>query len=188
MENGSRSLQLVKTMSNYFETNRLILNPIDESALKGEYVNWFNDAEVCKYNSHFRIPYSEEKCTDYIKNTLLSDNAIVMTIKLKDKGVYIGNVSLQNINYIDRNAEIAWIIGEANFWGQGYATEAAGPLIGHAKNALNLHRLYLGTLDNNVAMQKVAVKLGFNQEGIRKEALFKNGAYHDIYEYGLILG
>ena len=33
-------------------------------------------------------------------------------------------------------------------------------------------------------MQKLALKLGFEQEGVRKEALFKNGHYIDIIEYG----
>lgn len=66
----------------------------------------------------------------------------------------------------------------------GYAAEAAEVLIDHAFNRLNLHRLYCGTADNNIRMQKLAEKLGFIKEGIRRQALFKNGAYHDIIEYG----
>jgi RimJ/RimL family protein N-acetyltransferase len=37
-------------------------------------------------------------------------------------------------------------------------------------------------------MQKLAEKLGMNLEGIRKEAIFKNGNYCDIHEYGLLSG
>ena len=34
--------------------------------------------------------------------------------------------------------------------------------------------------------QKLAQKLGMVQEGIRKEAIFKNGMYYDIIEFGIV--
>jgi RimJ/RimL family protein N-acetyltransferase len=35
-------------------------------------------------------------------------------------------------------------------------------------------------------MQKLAEKLKMQREGVRKEAIFNNGIYHDIFEYGLL--
>jgi RimJ/RimL family protein N-acetyltransferase len=35
-------------------------------------------------------------------------------------------------------------------------------------------------------MQKLAEKLGMQKEGVRKDALFKNGKYCDVLEYGII--
>jgi RimJ/RimL family protein N-acetyltransferase len=35
-------------------------------------------------------------------------------------------------------------------------------------------------------MQRLAEKLGMNQEGVRKDALFKNGVFVDIIEYGIV--
>ena len=58
----------------------------------------------------------------------------------------------------------------------------------HGFTELNLHRIYLGTSDSNIGMQKLALKLGFTQEGCRTEALYKDGNYHDIWEYGLLWG
>jgi RimJ/RimL family protein N-acetyltransferase len=35
-------------------------------------------------------------------------------------------------------------------------------------------------------MRKLATKLRMKQEGIRRESMFKNGAYMDIVEYGVL--
>ena len=35
-------------------------------------------------------------------------------------------------------------------------------------------------------MQKLAAALGFVQEGIRKDAMFKNAEFVDVIEYGLL--
>jgi RimJ/RimL family protein N-acetyltransferase len=64
--------------------------------------------------------------------------------------------------------------------------EAGTLLINHAFKSLNLHRIYCGTSSDNIAMQKLAIKLGMAQEGLRKEAIYKNGNYSDILEYGLL--
>jgi RimJ/RimL family protein N-acetyltransferase len=99
---------------------------------------------------------------------------------------HIGNISLQNINWIDRNAEIAFLLGEKDFWGKGVMLEAGQLLINHGFESLNLHKIYCGTSSDNSGMQKLAEKLKMEKEGIRKEALFKNGVYHDIIEFGIL--
>lgn len=172
----------------FYQTERLGLRYIGELDCDGNYESWFNDIEVCKYNSHHKFPKSKQEIKDYIREVNHSNNFLVLAIIDKKNNKHIGNISLQEINYIDRNAELAFIIGEKEYWKKGYATEAAKLIIKHAFIELNLHRLYLGTADNNLGMLKLAEKLGFKREGLRKEALFKNGTYHDIIEYGIIKG
>jgi RimJ/RimL family protein N-acetyltransferase len=59
-------------------------------------------------------------------------------------------------------------------------------MIKHGFKVLNLHRIHCGTASNNQGMQKLAEKLGMQKEGIRRDALFKNGKYFDVVEYGII--
>jgi RimJ/RimL family protein N-acetyltransferase len=35
-------------------------------------------------------------------------------------------------------------------------------------------------------MIKLAAKLKMKEEGLRREAIYKNGQYQDIYEYGVL--
>jgi ribosomal-protein-alanine N-acetyltransferase len=64
--------------------------------------------------------------------------------------------------------------------------EACKAIIRHAFAALNLHRVSFGTFENNLGMRGIAKKLGFEEEGILKQAVFKNGRYVDIILYGLL--
>ena len=78
------------------------------------------------------------------------------------------------------------MLGERDCWGKGYSKEAAHPLVHHGFTSLNLHRIYCGTAADNIPMQKLARALKMKQEGIRREAMFKNGRYVDVIDYGVL--
>jgi len=152
----------------------------------GNYGDWFNDAETCYYNEHHRFPYSRKQLEEYIESAERESSKIVFAIIDKEKEIHVGNIAIQNIDFINRSAELAFIIGEKEYLNRGFSTEAAKLCINHAFMSLNLRRLYCGTLKDNIAMNKLAKKLGFFEEGIRKEAVYKNGKYCDVVEYGII--
>lgn len=56
----------------------------------------------------------------------------------------------------------------------------------HGFKSLNLHRISCGTTSDNIAMQKLVLSTGMNQEGVRKESIMKNGCYVNLIEYGVI--
>ncbi|MBI4065717.1 GNAT family N-acetyltransferase [Candidatus Kaiserbacteria bacterium] len=169
----------------FLEGATINLRPLSLDDAKGDYVNWFNDAEVCQHNAHHTYPYNRKLAEQYIKDANRQKHTMVLAITNK-KGTHIGNVSLQSINYISRSAEFAIIIGNKRYWGKGVAKEAGRLLLKHGFGALNLHRIYCGTSANNIAMQKVALALGMRKEGRRRDAIYKNGMYADIIEYGIL--
>ena len=157
-----------------------------ESDVEDHYIKCLNDQEVVKFNSHGRFPFTREKLLEYVRLVKHSNEMLVLAIIDIKSEKHIGNISLQSINWIDRNAEIAFILGEKDFWSKGIMYEAGKMLLTHAFAVLNLHRLYCGTSSENISMQKLAIKLGMNKEGERIDAIFKNGKYYSIYEYGII--
>lgn len=164
----------------------IYLRILNEKDVGGNYSKWFNDPEVTTYNSHGRFPMTADTLKEYVYNSYKSNSALVLAVVNKESDEHIGNISLQNINWIDKNAEIAFILGEKIFWGKGVMYEAGELLLKHGFETLNLHRIYCGTSSENIGMQKLAVKLGMVKEGINKEALFKNGKYHDVILYAKI--
>lgn len=162
------------------------LRPITEQDVSGNYRGWLNDPEVTAYNSHGRFPMTPEKLINYVNYSSSSPNALLLAVVDNTNDVHIGNISLQDISWVDRSAEIAFLLGERGFWGKGVMFEAGKILINHGFKVLNLHRIYCGTSEQNLGMQKLAKKLGFSQEGIRKQAIFKNGKYLDVIEYGIL--
>lgn len=154
----------------------------------GGYLTWFNNPDVCKYNSHHKFPMYRNSIEDYIRGLSNDRSKIVMAVEDKSSSKHIGNISLQEIDLMNRQAEIAFMFGEKEYWGKGYATRAARLLISHAFYELQLHRIYFGTSELNIGMQKVGDKLGFTRVGTLRQSLYKSGRYVDIYNYDLLEG
>lgn len=170
----------------FLEGEHIYLRGLEKDDLSNSYFQWLNDQEVCKFNSHGRFPNNPERMESYLHRAYTDPTLIVFAIVLKENNEHIGNISLQNINYIDRSAEFAIIIGQKDYWGKGISKEAANLIFKHGFETLNLHRIYCGTPEDNLGMRKLAQHLGMQEEGRRKEALFKRGGYMDIVEYGLL--
>lgn len=170
----------------FLQGNSIYLRALNEKDIEGNYRLWLNNPEITKFNSHGRFPMTPEKMLQFIQSALQSNTSLVMAVVDKKNDAHIGNISLQSVNWVDRNAEIAFLLGEKSFWGKGLMLEAGKLMINHGFNSLNLHRIYCGTSSENIGMQKLAEKLGMTKEGVRKEALFNNGAYHDVIEFGIL--
>jgi ribosomal-protein-alanine N-acetyltransferase len=138
-----------------------------------------NNPEVTGQSQLGAFPLGAYKETD--SNNLIL--AIVVSLGLKKEP--IGRVSIENINNINRTGELKVFV-DPSYHKKGYAKEACTLVLAHAFNKLNLNRVECGTLDGNEGMKKLAESLGFKNEGVRKGAVFSNGEYVDVYEYGLL--
>ncbi|MFB6191939.1 MAG: GNAT family N-acetyltransferase [Haloarculaceae archaeon] len=70
--------------------------------------------------------------------------------------------------------------------GRGYASEAARLLADYAFDELNARRLEAHVLADNPASVRVLEKLGFLEEGRKRDAYYKDGEYRDAVIYGLL--
>lgn len=165
---------------------RVYLRALTEADCDGPYVRWFNDPDVCRFNGHHRFPYTRQAAQAYVRSLAGSHDQLVLAIALRDEHRHIGNLALEQIDPIARSAEFAILMGETECWGKGYATEAARLLLDHGFGELNLYRVGCGTSEANVAMQRLAGALAMREEGRRRHAMFKGGAFLDIIEYGVL--
>jgi len=168
----------------FLEGDKVYLRPLEIKDIEGNYRKWLNDQEVCRYNSHGVTPVTIEDLEDYLKNG--SKGSVVLGVfdcKLND---HIGNVSLQNIDWVSRNAEFAIIIGEKKYWNGGYGKEVADLILYHGFVRMNLERIYCGLSESNNGMRKLAEYLLMKKEGVRRNALYLNGKYSNIIDYGIL--
>ena len=165
---------------------RIYLRALLESDADGPYPCWFNDAEVCRGNSHHVFPYTREGAVAYIKHAGQTRDSLILAVILREGHRHIGNIALQDIHPVNRSAELSIVIGARDVWGGGYAHEAAELIVAHGFAELNLERIGCGTFSENGAMQKLALRLGMKEEGRRRRAAFKNGRYQDVVEFGLL--
>jgi len=173
-------------MTALLQGNRLYLRGLVEADADGAYPGWLNDPEVCAGNSHGVYPYSREGALSFIRQAGQGADRLVLAVVLKEGHRHIGNVALQNIHPIYRSAELAILMGDKGAWGKGYGLEACRLLCAHGFNVLNLNRIACGTFASNEGMIRLATALGMKQEGIRRQGAYKNGAYLDVVEFGLL--
>lgn len=167
-------------------SERVALRALTLADVDGPYLEWFNDPEVCRLNSHHVFPYTRPEALKWVEALAGRRDALVLAITMREDGRHVGNLSLQGIDPVSRTAELAIVLGDRSVWGQGVGLEATRLLVDHGFTALNLNRIACGTLAANVAMRRLAERLGMREEGIRRQASWTDGAYHDIVEYGLL--
>lgn len=185
-----------------YKTDRLLICKFDRDFLKeikSNYQDWFYDEEITKNNHHGLFPYGKKEFENYLDmcETCKKDIVFAIVVRKFEEGywfsdeeipihlIHIGNISLQRINQIYRSAEFA-IVMDNKYHNQGYATEALKKLLEHGFKKLNLHRIWSGTAETNIGMLKVFEKLGMQQEGVFREAMFINGNYRNILCYSIL--
>ncbi|MFM1651774.1 GNAT family N-acetyltransferase [Brevibacillus sp. B_LB10_24] len=169
-----------------FESSRVWFRKMtaDDAEL---YHRWRNDLEVMRSTSPALDIYHFEATRDFVQHVILgSDSAKSYIIHARESDQPIGITSLVNIDYKNRNAECIIDIGEKEYWGRGYGTESLRLLLDYAFRELNLHRVSLRVFSFNQNAIKLYEKIGFKHEGRARQALFRDGTWHDIVHMGIL--
>jgi RimJ/RimL family protein N-acetyltransferase len=171
-----------------YETDRIKIVPFSKEYANDNYMSWFMNKDITKFNSHGLGPMTIKQ-RDLFLETLYDGSKIVWAIIIKeyeDKLIHIGNISLQSINQIYQTAEFAILIGEKKYWGKGIGKEAGQLIINHGFNRLNMNRIWTGTAETNMGMRRLARALGMTREGVFRDGMYLNGEYTDIYTYAIL--
>jgi RimJ/RimL family protein N-acetyltransferase len=91
----------------------------------------------------------------------------------------IGNCGLHDVDLKNRSAVFGIVIGDKNYWSQGYGTDATLTLLRFAFEQIGLNRVELFVYDFNPRAQRAYEKAGFKRSGVKRQGLFRNGAFHD---------
>jgi RimJ/RimL family protein N-acetyltransferase len=69
---------------------------------------------------------------------------------------------------------------------KGYGTEAFRAFIDYLFSQQNMHRIWFLVADDNAVAQGLYNKVGFKEEGRQRQALFRDGRYHDYIMMSLL--
>ena len=148
---------------------------------------WRNDPQVIELlcaNFFFVGPAVDEQWFDgYLANR---DKAVRLSIVDAATQTHIGNVNLTGIQALNRSAEFSIFIGDKQYWSAGYGASATRQMLAHAFNDLNMHRISLTLLQENVRALRLYERMGFHDEGCQRDAVYKNGRYHNVLAMGLL--
>lgn len=148
------------------------------SHLSQEYVDWLNDAEVYKYLESGG-DYTLGKLQEYIQDVIQKD-IFFWGIHIQNTGQHIGNIKIDPINQRHGLGEYGILMGEKSEWGKGYAKESSLKVIDFCFNDLNIRKLTLGVVADNISAVHLYKKIEFIEEGIFKNHCLYQGKYCDM--------
>ncbi|NHJ01120.1 MAG: N-acetyltransferase [Candidatus Heimdallarchaeota archaeon] len=129
------------------------------------------------------IPHSREEEEAWIRNTWRrrvegKDYIFAITVN-SEEYKYIGNVEISIENQINRRGLIGIAIFNPGYWGKGYGSDALKVILNFGFKSLNLHSIGLTVFENNLRARACYKKVGFQEMGRRRQAIFRNGQWID---------
>lgn len=149
-------------------------------------VKWRNDDNITNLLGGGKWFVSMETEKQWVQNAIMQNKDIRLAICTVEKDIYIGNIYLTGIDYLNRKAQTQILIGNREYWNNGYGTEAMRLLLEYAFNYKNLRRLEAVVLEDNIGSRKMHEKLGYKKEGILRQSVYKNGQYKNQILYALL--
>ncbi|MFH1841389.1 MAG: GNAT family protein [Candidatus Nealsonbacteria bacterium] len=148
---------------------RIFLKTLNERNATKEYCSWLNDPAVNKYLETRKATISQLK--EYIKKKNKSPNSLFLGIFFKKNQKHIGNIKLEPIDFKKKKATVGILIGNKDYWGQGFGKEAISALVDYAFNNLALQEINLGVISENKVAVNLYKNVGFKIDRIEKKSI-----------------
>ena len=173
-------------MVNYYLSNKNIgLRALSKEDINENYLSWLNDSETNVFMAAGVMPKRIEDLEEYYQAISKDRNAVHFAIIDMKTKAHIGNVKLFSIDWRNGICEFGILIGDKKHWGKGIATDATKMIVEYAFTKLNLRKVSLGVLKDNIGAVKCYEKAGFIHEGCEKKMYWANDKYCDSLRMGI---
>ena len=164
--------------------NKIILSkPVREDMPK--LLEWRNNPNHRKYYREYRESNIEDQITWY-ENIMMKDPSWHhFVVKPINSNKIIGVVFLNHLHPVYKTGEFGITLGDPEYRGKGYGRDMLETLIKYGFEELNLNRIWCEVYSNNDSIHLYR-KIGFKDEGILRQHVFKNGEYLDSYVLGML--
>lgn len=169
----------------FLRGRKTILRPPNKETDLNAMWSWVNDPETTQFVLVF-LPQTNVQEGEWFDRIGKDDKNIVLAMEAGDKErKLIGSIGIHQISWKDRVATTGTLIGEKEYWGKGYGTDAKMQILNYCFNTLNLHKICSAVIEYNERSLRYSLHCGYQVEGRRRRHLFRNGRYWDMIELGL---
>lgn len=163
---------------------KVILRAVEPSDVE-LIIEMFNDSEIENMVVGWSFPLSKYAQEKWLENNYNDPNNHRFVIETAEDGA-VGIATLTDIDWKNRKANHGMKIANIKNKGKGIGTDTVMAIMRYAFDELQLHRLDGGWFKENTASAGLYKKCGWKEEGIRKEYIYKRGAYRDLVEVGIL--
>jgi RimJ/RimL family protein N-acetyltransferase len=131
---------------------------------------------------------SVKSIKDWVEKVLEKENAdhIFFTIHTLDDDHLIGFIGLDSLEWTHGDAFVFIALGEREYWGRGYGTDAMRVILRYAFTEINLHRVSLDVFSYNPRAIRSYEKAGFKHEGCLRKLIYRDGERADDMWMGIL--
>lgn len=165
-------------MNDLFRGKLVRLTNEDPETVARSEVRWQRDTEFHRLaDSDPAELRSEKKIKEWMEKRMSDENPnrFSFSIRALADDCLIGFIGLYLPVLHGCDAWVGIGIGEREFWGKGYGTEAMRLILRYAFTELNLHRVSLALHEYNTRALRSYEKAGFRMEGCMRGELLREG-------------
>ncbi|KGP71228.1 GNAT family N-acetyltransferase [Pontibacillus yanchengensis] len=138
--------------------------------------------------NYFTYPLTREQLEGYIEgaNEPGATKYIYKAVE-ENTGHTIGHISITKIDWNNQSGRIGRVlIGDKRFLGKGIGKEMVHKATAIAFDILQLHRVSLGVFDFNISAFHTYEKVGYQKEGLLREARKFGDEYWSLIEMSIL--
>lgn len=121
---------------------------------------------------------SQAQQESWFQSVSLSKTSRRYAIREKSSRDFVGVFRVDHLDLKNRSVMIGLDIVPRHR-GKGYAPEVYNWFLAYFFRQLGMHRVSLKVLDDNGRARRLYERLGFREEGRERDALFREGRFHD---------
>jgi RimJ/RimL family protein N-acetyltransferase len=177
-------------MNNQLLVGNLVrLTSEDPQVIAETFSRWGRDSEYTRLldNDPARMA-SVMRNKDWLDNLLQKetlDENFFLVRSLAGNNL-IGFIGLFAIQWNHGDAWVGIGIGDRQYWGKGFGTDAMRVILRYAFTELNLNRVTLGVFEYNLRARRSYQKAGFTVEGCLRQCIRRQDRYWDEIIMGIL--
>jgi RimJ/RimL family protein N-acetyltransferase len=167
-------------------TGKLVrLSAFDPEEMSKAFQRWNRNSEYVRLLDSSARPMLSPKATQkWMEEELaeMSPASHYFSIRTLAEDTLIGEIGLDVINWMSRDAFVGLGIGEPEYWSKGYGTDIMNVLLRFAFLEVNLKRVTLTVFEYNPRAIRSYEKAGFRHEGRKRQSLNREGKrWNELY-------
>jgi RimJ/RimL family protein N-acetyltransferase len=160
------------------------IEPSDAEALwrwsrDPEVVRWMDEGYIQSLARH-RQWLEEPRRNEY--------GDVLLGVEALSDGKLIGAVRLHGAKPETGIAELDIYLGEKDYWGHGYGTDAMRTICRYGFERMRLRKITLTVVTENEGAHHIYQKVGFADEGRLRQVFRRDGQWYDMFTMGLLDG
>ena len=166
------------------KSNSLIIEKINSKHINQGWLQWVNDNSINKNLNSKQGGYTKKQLLAYIKK-VKKRKEIMFAVRIKNNNEYLGNIKLNNIDYINKNCGYGLMMGNKKYAGYNYGILMLYKISEYAFNKLKMKKIFSPVFADNYSSIITHLKFGMKISGFFQNHFKKNKEFKDVFYFEL---